>query len=91
MRLALGAQRADIRTLIFGHGLRLLSGGLLAGVAGAVACSRLLRTFLFGVNALDLPIYLGVSALLALVALLACWIPARRASQVDPMITLRAE
>ena len=91
VRLALGAQRADIRTLILGHGLRLLGVGLLAGVVGALVCSRLLRSVLFGVDAVDPSIYLGVSLLLALVALFASWLPARRAARIDPMIILRAE
>jgi ABC-type antimicrobial peptide transport system permease subunit len=91
VRFALGAQRADIRALILWHGLRLLGAGLLVGAAGALACSRLLRNFLFGVNALDPSIYLTVGVLLALAALFASWLPARRASRLDPAITLRAE
>jgi putative ABC transport system permease protein len=91
VRLALGAQRADIRTLILSHGLRLLGIGLFAGVIGALVCSRLLRSVLFGVDAVDPAIYFGVSALLALAALFASWLPAQRASRVDPIVTLRAE
>ncbi len=91
IRLALGAQRSDIRALILGQGLRLLAIGLTIGLAGVIAFSRVLRSFLFEVNALDPAIYLGVSLLLALAALLACWIPARRAASVDPIVTLRAE
>ncbi len=85
VRLALGAQRGDIRTLILGHGLRLLGIGLLAGVVGALVCSRLLRSVLFEVDAVDPSIYLGVSALLALAALFASWLPAqpRRAGRSD--------
>ena len=56
-----------------------------------IAFSRVLRSFLFEVNAIDLPIYLGVSLLLAFAAILACWIPARRAAGVDPIVTLRSE
>jgi putative ABC transport system permease protein len=91
VRIALGAQRADIRALILGHGLRLLGAGLLIGAAGALACSRLLRSFLFGVSPLDPAIYLAVGGLLALAALLAAWLPARRASRVDPVTILHAE
>ncbi len=91
IRLALGAQRSDIRGLILGQGVRLLVVGLTIGLGGILAFSRLLRSFLFEVSAVDLPIYLGVSLLLALASIFACWLPARRAAQVDPIITLRAE
>ncbi len=91
VRLAVGAQRSDIRTLIVGQGSRLLVIGLTMGLIGAMLCARLLRSVLFEVNVIDPQIYLVVSLLLALAALFACWIPARRAAQTDPMITLRAE
>nr|MBA2430990.1 FtsX-like permease family protein [Chthoniobacterales bacterium] len=91
IRLALGAQRRHIRALIGGQGARLLLVGLSLGVLGAFASSRLLGSFLFEVNAIDPAIYLSVTALLALAAAIACWLPARRASCVDPMVTLRAE
>ncbi len=91
IRLALGAQRSDIRALILGQGVRLLALGLTIGLAGIIVFSRVLRSFLFEVDAVDLPIYLGVSLLLALAAILACWIPARRAAGVDPIVTLRSE
>jgi putative ABC transport system permease protein len=91
VRLALGATRPHIHALILGQGLRLLTLGLLIGLAGSVACSRVLGSFLFEVNAVDPAIYCAVSVLLALAALLAGWIPARRASHVDPIVTLRAE
>ncbi|MGI8436570.1 MAG: ABC transporter permease, partial [Chthoniobacterales bacterium] len=91
VRLAVGAQRRDIGTLIVGQGLRLLALGLTIGLFGAVLSSRLLRSLLFEVDAIDPTIYLGVALLLAAAALLACWLPARRASRIDPMIILRAE
>lgn len=91
LRLALGAQRGDIRALIAGQGIRLFAIGLSLGIAGAFAASHFLRSFLFDVNAVDPAIYLGVSFLLALATALASWLPARRASQVHPMIILRAE
>lgn len=91
VRLALGAQPSQIRALILGQGVRLLTIGLVIGFAGALACSRVLGSFLFEVKAIDPAIYAAVSLLLALAAILACWIPARRASRVDPIVTLRAE
>ena len=91
VRLALGALPAQIAQMMLGHGLRLLGCGLFLGFASAFALSRLIRSLLFGVSANDPLIYLAVSFLLAGAALLACWIPARRASRVDPMITFRAE
>jgi putative ABC transport system permease protein len=91
VRLALGAQRSDIRALVVGQGMQLLAIGLAIGAIGVLASSRVLAGFLFEVNALDPAIYLGVSVLLALVTGLACWLPARWASRVDPIITLRAE
>ncbi len=91
LRLALGAQQTQVVTMMLQQGLRLLVAGLLLGIAGAFATSRIMRSLLFGVNASDPAIYLLVSLLLAVTATVACWIPARRAAQVDPMITLRAE
>ncbi len=91
VRLAVGAQRSDIGRLIVGQGARLLVIGLTIGLLGAVVSARLLRSVLFEVNAIDPAIYAGVSLLLAFAALLACSLPARRAAQTDPMITLRAE
>jgi len=91
VRLAVGAQPAHILALILGQGMRLLVIGLSLGALGAFASSRLLHSFLFEVNAADPAIYLTVSLLLAFAAAIACWLPARRASRVNPMITLRAE
>ncbi|HXM32807.1 MAG TPA: ABC transporter permease, partial [Chthoniobacterales bacterium] len=91
VRLALGAMPAQIRRMMLGQGMRLLGGGLLLGFAGAVALSRVIRSLLFGVSANDPLIYGTVTLVLAAAALFACWIPARRASRVNPMITLRAE
>ena len=73
------------------RGMRLLAIGLFVGFVGAVALSRVIRSLLFNVNASDPVIYLTVSLLLCGAAVVACWIPARRASRVDPMVTLRAE
>jgi putative ABC transport system permease protein len=91
VRLALGAMPAQIRMMMLGQGMRLLAAGLLLGVAGAVALSRVIRSLLFGVSANDPLIYVSVTAVLVVAALLACWLPARRASRVNPMVTLRAE
>jgi putative ABC transport system permease protein len=91
VRLALGAMPAQIRTMMLKQGMRLLGAGLVLGFVGAIALSRLIRSLLFGVSANDPLIYASVTLVLALAALFACWIPARRASRVNPMITLRAE
>lgn len=91
VRLALGAMPAQIRMMMLKQGMRLLGAGLVLGFAGAVALSRVMRSLLFGVSANDPLIYAVVTFVLAAAALFACWIPARRASRVNPMITLRAE
>ena len=91
IRFAVGAQRSDIYALILGQGVRLLGLGLTIGVFGALLSSRVLGSFLFEVNALDPAIYLGISVLLACAALLACWLPARRAGRVNPIVVLRSE
>ncbi|MBA2269728.1 MAG: hypothetical protein H0W20_03905 [Chthoniobacterales bacterium] len=71
--------------------MRLLAIGLVIGFLGALATSRVLRSLLFEVSATDPLIYVGVALLLGISAAVACWIPARRAARVDPIITLRAE
>lgn len=91
VRLALGARRGQISAMMLSQGVRLLCFGLLIGMAGAFAISRVIRSLLFQVNASDPQIYLIVTLLVAASAAVACWIPARRAARVDPMITLRAE
>jgi putative ABC transport system permease protein len=91
LRLALGARRRQISAMMLNQGVRLLVVGLAIGFAAAFVLSRLMRSLLFGVSAGDPFTYLSVSIVLSLAALVACWIPARRASRVDPMITLRAE
>jgi putative ABC transport system permease protein len=91
IRTAIGAEQKDVRNLIFGEGFRLIASGVLAGVALAVILSRVLRTFLFEVQPGD-PITLIVVAVLFVgVALLACWVPVRRAAKVDPLEALRYE
>ena len=91
VRLALGARRRQIVQMMLNQGMRLLGIGLLVGFGAALAASRVLRSLLFEVSATDPAIYLGVAVVLALAAAIACWIPARRAARVNPMITLRAE
>jgi putative ABC transport system permease protein len=91
VRMALGAQRGDVSRLVIGEGMKLALIGALLGLGGALALTRLLKTLLFGVSATDPLTFIVIAALLIMVALLACWIPARRATKVAPLIALRHE
>src|SRR2546421_2977556 len=91
IRSAVGAEQKDIRNLIFGEGFRLVAGGVLAGVVLAILLSRVLRSFLFEVHPNDPGTLIGVATLFVAVALLACWVPVRRAARVDPLEALRYE
>ena len=91
IRIAVGAQPNNIIGLVLGEGLRLIVVGLLVGTGVAVAFARVLRAFLFEVEPTDPTAFAGVAILFTAVALLACWLPARRASRVDPMEALRYE
>jgi putative ABC transport system permease protein len=91
VRAALGASRRDILLLILRQGLALTAVGVIVGLAGAAVASRALVTLLFGVSRLDPATYGGVVALLALVATVACSVPAWRAARIDPSVTLRAD
>jgi len=91
IRLALGAGRGDVLRLMLKRGLLLTGLGLALGLLAAALLTRLIRTLLYGVGATDPLTFVAVALLLACVALLACWIPARRATKVDPMIALRCE
>lgn len=91
IRAAVGAEAASIRNLIFGEGFRLIAVGVATGLVAALGLSRVLRVFLFGVEPTDVLTLLGVGAVFALVAMLACWVPARRAAATDPVEALRYE
>ena len=91
VRIALGAQRSDVLRLVIGHGARMALIGVAIGVGAALGLTRLMANQLFGVSAHDPLTFAGVAMLLMLVALAACYVPARRAMRVDPMIALRHE
>jgi len=91
VRMALGARSRDVLRMVLGHGLRLVAIGVVLGIAGALALTRFLAGQLYGVRPTDPFTFTAVTALLALVALAATWLPARRAARVDPMIALRNE
>jgi putative ABC transport system permease protein len=91
IRIALGAQVGDVLKMILGQGMAVIGVGLVVGLAAAFALTRLLRTLLFGVGENDPLTFVAITAILVLVALIACYIPARRATKVDPLTSLRAE
>src|SRR5262245_16764940 len=91
VRMAMGAQTGDVLRLVIGEGMKLALIAALLGLGGACALTRLLKTLLFGVSATDPLTFIVIAALLIIVALLACWIPARRAASVDPLVSLRVE
>ncbi len=91
VRIALGAKKSDVLKMVLGEGLRLGLSGLVIGIAGAVALTRFLSSLLYGVRPTDPITFIVVSLVLIAVALLACYIPARRAAKVDPMVALRYE
>jgi putative ABC transport system permease protein len=91
IRRALGATERHVLLLVTGQGIRLVVGGIVLGVVGAVGLLQVLKSMLFGVSPVDPVVYVLVTILLGFVALLASYVPARRAARVDPMIALRSE
>ena len=91
IRMALGAGFGDVLKLVIGKGLALTLAGMAIGLAGAIALTRIMSSLLYGVSPTDALTFIVISALLAAVALLASYIPARRAAKVDPLVALRHE
>jgi putative ABC transport system permease protein len=91
VRVALGAQRSDILRMALGEGMLLVAIGLGVGLIGAAIVTRFLRSMLYSVTATDPLTFASIALLLAAVALLACFIPAQRATQVDPLVALRED
>jgi ABC-type antimicrobial peptide transport system permease subunit len=91
IRMVLGADRSTVRKLVVWHGMRLALMGVMVGLAAAFVLTRLIAGFLFGVKSWDPAVFIVATLVLSAVALLAVWLPATRASKVDPMQALRAE
>ena len=91
IRIALGAQTGDVMTLVIRQGMILAAAGIGLGLIAAFVCTRLIKTQLYQVSATDPLTFVVIAAVLAGVSLLACYLPARRASKVDPLVALRCE
>jgi putative ABC transport system permease protein len=89
VRIALGASPGDVLRMVLGKGLRLAAAGMAVGLVASFAATRLLRSLLFSVTSTDPATFTAVTVLLTTVVVLACYLPARRASRVDPIVTLR--
>ena len=91
LRITLGAQRGNVLTLVIGSGMKLALAGVVLGLLAALALTRTMKSLLFGVSATDPMTFITIALLLSLVAFLACWVPARRATKVDPLVAIRYE
>jgi putative ABC transport system permease protein len=91
LRVALGAHEGNVLRLVIGDGLRMAVIGITLGIAGALALTRLMTDLLYGVHPTDLVTFSGVTIVLAMVSLSACYVPARRAMKIDPIVALRYE
>ncbi|MGH9593525.1 MAG: FtsX-like permease family protein, partial [Bryobacteraceae bacterium] len=91
LRMALGAQRGDVLRLVMGNGLTMVLVGVAVGLGASVVFTRSISSLLYGIGSFDAPSFLITAGLLIGVALFACWLPARRAMRVDPIVALRYE
>ena len=89
--MALGAERSQVRWMVLRQSLALLGGGLLLGIPAAAASSRLVESLLFGLSLRDPFVFTAASVVMVVVGLVAAYVPARRASRIDPLVALRAE